>query len=163
MKNKKLFFIFLTISILIFILIIALSLNNGDESSSQSSFFVDVIDKVLPPIIDKNGNDVIKSDWFMTFIRKLVGHYGLFLIYAIFVNLTFFQTKLKVYLELLFSFLVGLFTAILSELVQMIPQGRGPSPIDVLIDSSGYLTCILIFIIILVIIYQKKKKTKKVL
>ena len=158
MKNKKLFYTFLTISILFFILILRLSLSGGEESSSQSSIFTDVIINIIPPIIDSSGNNIFEGEWFLGFVRKLFGHYGLFFAFAIFVNSTFLQTKIKIIQTFIFSFLVGLFTAVISELIQMIPQGRTASYIDVLIDSFGYLTCIIIFAIIILIVNKKKSK-----
>ena len=56
----------------------------------------------------------------------------------------------------------GLTLAIISELVQLTANNRGPGINDVLIDYSGYLAGMLIFILIVFICYfVKKKKSMK--
>lgn len=161
MKNKKLFYLFLSISVLIFVVIMWLSLTGGKQSSNQSSQFGNVVGELLPPTSNGQGgiSKPIKTDpKFQFFIRKAFGHFGLFFGFAFFVNLTFLQTKLKYYISGIGSFLIGVGTASLSELMQFIPEGRGASIKDVLIDSSGYLACVIIFAIYLFFIYKYNKK-----
>ncbi len=166
MKNKKLFALFLSLSIMIFIVIILLSLTDGKKSGVQSSEFTDALKPILPPSSIVDGENATTpyydTNTFKGFIRKLFGHFGLFFGFALSVNMTFVQTKLKKHIMLISSFGIGLFTAILSELVQLIPQERGPRFQDVLIDSSGYLLCIVVFVIIFIIDQRllKKKENK---
>ncbi len=144
-----------------------LSLTGGKESSSQSTHFGDVVGEFLPPTSNGGQGGIskpIKEDpEYQLFIRKWFGHFGLFFGYAFFVNLTFLQTKLKYYISGISSMLIGIGTASLSELSQFIPEGRGASIKDVLINSSGYLACIIVFAIYLTYLYYyNRKKTKEI-
>lgn len=101
-------------------------------------------------------------------IRKLVGHFGLFLItglsgiaglYLIFENKI--NKKIGIISAVIYG-IYGLALAIISELVQLTANNRGPGINDVLIDYSGYLAGMLIFILIVfVCCFVKKKKSMK--
>lgn len=153
MKNKKLFYLFLSISIFLFIVIMALSLTDGTKSSDQSSNFTSAITPILPPIpsVDSSTGDIVYnktfyfSEEFKAFVRKLFGHYGLFVAFSLSVNLTFLQTKIKISYFLISSFLIGLFVASLSEFAQLFTPLRGASIKDVGIDFLGYITCLFFF------------------
>ncbi len=165
MKNKKLFYLFLSISIFIFILIIYFSLSNIKKSTAQSDVVTDVIVPVLPPSNPITGEDLkpfYQSNEFKVLIRKLIGHFGLFFAFSIFVNLTFMQTKLKNKIFIISTLGIGLFVSCLSELLQLVAGGRSSNLKDIFIDYGGYLVAFSIFVIYLIVKYKKQKKIKEV-
>lgn len=112
-----------------------------------------------------------KFDHINLVVRKLVGHYGSFLvtgIFGFFALFFFFFDQYKGYkipllfagINLVYAFLL----ACLSELLQINNPGRGPAFRDVMIDWSGSLTSILILSLIFILIRNsfKKKKEKPV-
>ncbi|MBR2106915.1 MAG: VanZ family protein, partial [Treponema sp.] len=74
-------------------------------------------------------------------VRKLFGHYGLFLATAlagmIFICMTFKGWKNKIFATLVYS-VIGFVVAGGSELIQKYTPGRGPSWKDVGIDFGGF-------------------------
>ena len=62
-----------------------------------------------------------------------------------------------------FVLLYGLFIAILSEILQMIPENREPSYKDVLIDLAGFLCPLTIFIIFELFRYFKYKNAENLI
>ncbi|MBE5744100.1 MAG: VanZ family protein [Clostridiales bacterium] len=107
----------------------------------------------------------VKTSWHTT-IRKLIGHFGLFLVLAVFASVVYYRlaevkTPNKKWLfGSIFTVLAGILTAGLSEFFQsgLFVAGRAPSFTDVLLDVSGYLVGILVFFIILFIVYKTIKK-----
>ena len=105
-----------------------------------------------------------------TLVRKLFGHYGLFLATAlagmIFICMTFKGWKNKIYASLVYT-VIGFVVAGGSELIQKFTPGRGPSWKDVGIDFGGFMTTtgafLLVFIIALLIkfIIKKHKENKQ--
>ena len=102
-------------------------------------------------------------------VRKSLGHFGLFAltaVFSVFFILLAFNRNLYRVFALLGSFMLGVFLAISSELIQSITPGRYCTVQDMFIDSMGYLLTILCaigFIILTVIIkriyrYYKKRK-----
>ena len=107
-----------------------------------------------------------KFDIINNVIRKLVGHFGAFLLTGVSGILTayffFFKGKKK-YRSSIIILLYGLLLAILSEVFQIFAGSRTPAWSDVGIDYAGYaLGAILTFIIVfLVYIKTKPKEVKK--
>lgn len=98
-----------------------------------------------------------------TFIRKLFGHYGLFLCTAIpammFVCLSF-SSYWKKLIATGVTTVIGFAVAGFSELVQMYTPGRGPSWKDVGIDFGGFVTTTAIFAVLFLIIILVKHVLK---
>ena len=106
-------------------------------------------------------NLIIKRDTRFTFnelaniIRKGLGHYGLFLLTSlsgsiyIFLN---FKKYLHKYIALIVYSFIGFLIGLTSEGIQALTPGRGPSFKDVLIDTFGFLSGVLIILVIFVII-----------
>lgn len=104
-----------------------------------------------------------KFDHINYIVRKLIGHFGVFLVAAVFGILTVYFFVGKDKLRYFFSFVtlvIGLVVAMLSEYLQINAGDRGPSWNDVGIDFSGYaLGAIITFLIcFFVILHQKRKK-----
>lgn len=92
--------------------------------------------------------------------RKIVGHFSLFFVTGFFAFLFFDATcfrKKKRVLPLSCCAIHGAFLAILSEILQIGMQGRGPSYKDCLIDFSGYALAVLI-LLFLSWLYRRKHR-----
>ncbi len=109
----------------------------------------------------------VRTSWHTT-IRKLVGHFGLFLVLAVFASVVYYRlaevkTPNKKWLfGSIFTVLAGIITAGLSEFFQsgLFVAGRAPSITDVMLDISGYLVGICIFLLIFYIVYKTIKNKK---
>lgn len=113
---------------------------------------------------------------FQTFIRKAIGHFMLFFVSALFGFGTFYlflkddkreddekkneEAKEKQLIRtVIYSLIVGIFFAILSEVIQLFVPGRTGSVIDVLIDSAGYITAT--FLLFLICYLKKRAAVKR--
>lgn len=97
-------------------------------------------------------------------IRKLIGHFGVFLITGVFGILTiyfFFFKGRKKYVSMTLIFLHGLLLAILSEVFQVFAGNRTPAWSDVGIDYFGYILGALLTIISVLLIHIKTKPEEK--
>lgn len=165
MKRRNiLMIIFGVIALAINVLIIVESLKGGSSSSTSSYGFtqmiIDFIKWINPSShIDENPEKV------HAVVRKLFGHFLLFGASGIFTTLTIGMldeattTKKKEFI--ISSLMVGLTLAITSELIQIVVPERYGTPIDMLIDFSGYILFFAITFFILYIIQYKSEVTKK--
>jgi len=101
-------------------------------------------------------------DAFSYFIRKLVGHFSLFLLDGVFVGLTFYlfriyKKNLNFWFATLFIFLIGFLVASSSEAIQLGIPGRVGAINDVLIDMAGYVLASIIVFLIFFFTERKKK------
>ena len=105
---------------------------------------------------------------FHTYVRKLVGHFSLFLALAIFSAVVYYRLasllkpSKKLPLGIALSLGAGLITAGVSELLQsgIFVLDRGPSIADALLDFTGFLVGTAIYFIIY-IIYRKAKSKRQ--
>lgn len=103
-----------------------------------------------------------------TYVRKLIGHFSLFLVLAIFATIVYYRLaemlkpNKKVLLGTTLSLGAGLLTAAISEFLQsgIFVSGRGPSLSDVGIDFLGFILGTAIYLVIY-IIYRKVKNKKR--
>jgi len=104
-------------------------------------------------------------DDFHGFVRKLVGHFSLFLVDAVFGFIffyTYLDNKKKWWIALLISLTLGFLIAGGSELIQFFVATRGGVWLDVWIDYSGYVAgTLLTFGVFLIIDLIKRKKKKQ--
>lgn len=102
-----------------------------------------------------------KFDHINYIVRKVIGHFGVFLLDAVFGILTVFfffgKGKRKYVLSLVFLIL-GLLIAMFSEFLQINAGNRGPSWNDVGIDFSGYFLGAIVTFAICFFVQLKKKK-----
>lgn len=157
---KYLKYIFLVCYIFLTLFIFIKAMENGEKSSTSSDQVTDIvigaIDGITPgdeSIADKFSLEDIKS-----FVRKAIGHFSLFLVMGIFSTLTYYLFIEKKLYSLIIILVVGILTAVISELLQGLPGDRHPSFDDVLIDYVGYLIA---FIFTWCIIYLISKKNLK--
>ena len=97
------------------------------------------------------------------FARKIIGHFSLFLVTGIFGILTLisYREKIKYFYALLINSCYGFLLGGISELLQLIPEGRACQFKDVLIDTLGYFigTCI---VLIILVVAKKCKNNKSI-
>ena len=165
-KGSKLYW-FITIVVIILAIaingyIIMHSCLDAAESTKASQSVVevaeDVVNTVRPETITPENHDS-----FASFIRKAIGHFGLFVVsglltpLALYLSLSPFSWA-KHYINVMFSLAVGLFMGILTESIQLTVPGRSGEIKDVLIDFSGYLLGTLIIGLILFLVIRKLRK-----
>ena len=165
-KNKKHFIftvVVATLAVAINIFIIVHSCLNAAQSTNQSGWVV----TMLKTIINSFSKDAINDGNINTFthvVRKLIGHFGLFVFsggfstWAIHLS-SYYLKKYKWWYDLIFTLFFGLFLASLTELIQTFVPGRSGQITDVLIDFSGYILGTGIVVLILFILYKKGKIT----
>lgn len=166
MKKSKTYLIWTIIvtvlAVAINVFIIVHSCLNASESGEASrgvvDFLKDIINTFSPNAIN-DGN----YDSFASFIRKAVGHFGLFVISGLLTSLTAFLwlnplKKFKYWMLIIMALGFGLFMGTLTEIIQLNVPGRSGELTDVLIDFSGYLLGFSIVFLILFLIIRKNQK-----
>ena len=160
MKRKAMIAILLTITVLWIFFIFSNSADSGVESSSKSK----AVQEFINETIEKLGGEGNVTEHF---VRK-AAHFVEFAVLGVLITLDMlaltwipfpiFDTHYL--LRFLVPFIISFITAATDEALQNFSEGRGPSFKDVLIDSSGALTGILLLIALLLIISLKKKGSK---
>ena len=145
MKKRVVNIIFLVIYILLIIWFIFKSLEDGEESSSTSEKVVDIISNIV---------NLEKTDNLRTVVRKLIGHFGYFLLLGITSSLFYLTLSFgKLKYRIIIHYSIGLLLAIFSEFVlEANTNGRTASGLDVIIDYSGFI----LLSTIIITIYLKK-------
>lgn len=136
-SNKIKTYVFLSIWGLWTMMILALSFTNGEVSSEQSNFVSEIIVRVLNlfGITLSTGMVTELNVW----VRKLIGHFGLFAIDG-FLSLMVFNSfwKLKPLKQGLWVMLAGFILAALSEIAQLFTPNRAGLIGDAVIDLLGF-------------------------
>lgn len=161
--KQRVFYLFVFIFIATSVFIFYLSLNNADNSLSQSTKIGDMVANFLHFF---RINVDTTSDVYQSFIRKGIGHFGLFFVFSLFGTISLTCLKQNRFIKVkcfAFVLLYGIFIAILSEILQMIPENREPSYKDVLIDLAGFLCPLIIFIIFELFRYFKYKNAENLI
>lgn len=155
--KKKIKYVFLIIYILIIGVIFLSSLQNSEKSSEESSKVTDVIVDTVETIT----NDETKLNYDKThlIVRKVIGHFGSFFLCGIFGLICYYYFVLKQRKAFVISLSCGVIVAIVSELLQLVTDGRKCQVTDMLINFSGYL---LSSLIVMLIIHCINKKTYNV-
>jgi len=163
-KIKTALIIFLSLSILLNLFILVNAFIPGDESANASFWVADVLAKLIN-FFKANAINASNMESFSYVIRKLVGHFLLFLIDGVFVGFSFYlfsdgYEKSNFWIITLYIFLFGLLVASATEAIQLVIPGRVGSIIDVLIDMAGYLLTTIIVFFIFFFIHRKNKNSK---
>ena len=157
--NRKAVIIILSWLMVFFTMLIIYSFSEENaKSSAQTSGGVvkDVLDVFLPE--DEITDELVKKYQFP--FRKLA-HFGIFMLLGFsFANAFKNSLSINDIYGYVFSFLGVIAYATFDEFHQNFTEGRGPSAIDVLIDSAGGLVGILIFFIMIFTV--KKIMNKKI-
>lgn len=160
-KRNTLLVISSLIGIFLTVFIFIQSLLNAEASSEQSRMVVDLLTKIINGIAP-NTIDASNIDAFSNLIRKLVGHFLLFSLCGFFNTWSLLLTmemrrKLPIY-GIVFSVILGLAVAIISESLQLLAQGRSGEMTDVLIDICGYAVGLIIIYIAVILVYRSIRK-----
>ncbi len=150
----KIKYFYLTVYISIIIIILCASLQNGDQSANESSVVTDTVIEVIE--FCKNDEIDVSYDEVHFVVRKVIGHFGLFLLCGIFGLLTFYSFTSRNLKALYWTMIIGIGVAICSEMLQLFADGRSCEFKDMLIDSLGYLSGTIICLSFLIIINNKK-------
>ena len=168
MKKSKLdlilMIIFTVLALAINAYIIYHSCLNGAQSSQASQGVVEVSEEVVntarPGTVTPENYNA-----FATFIRKSLGHFGLFVVSGIFSSLAIYYILkdfkwIKHFLNSIFALLFGLIIAMTTEIIQLNVPERSGEFTDVLIDYGGYLLGAFLvgLVLFLVIRHQRKKR-----
>ena len=140
---------------------------SSDHSGAVSDAVVDATEKVENSIGNSNSEDTlstqIRMNWseFNRYIRKGIGHFGAFLVLALFatIALYFNDTSKKGYI--IISLIYGVCIATLTECLQLGAVGRYGSIDDVMLDSFGYLCGEVLCLLVALISYIVKKSKAK--
>lgn len=139
-------------------LIVYLSCANEVTSTAQSNVITEIIAESLTYInvtIDPTSSEV------KHLVRKLIGHFGLFLVTGVFgifsIILLRRNRRIKTF-SFIALYIFGAFIAIITEVIQMVSEGRGPSANDSMINLSGYSIPFVIYLIYMIYIHYKEKK-----
>lgn len=168
MKKSKLdlilMIIFTVLAVSINAYIIYHSCLNGSQSSQASQGVVEVSEEVVNTV---RPGTVTPENYnaFAAFIRKSLGHFGLFVVSGIFSSLAVYYIFkdfkwIKHFLNTIFALSFGLIIAMTTEIIQLNVPERSGEFTDVLIDYSGYLLGAFLvgLVLFLVIRHQRKKQ-----
>lgn len=168
MKKSKLdlilTIIFTVLALAINAYIIYHSCLNGSQSSQASQGVVEVSEEVVNTV---RPGTVTPENYnaFAAFIRKSLGHFGLFVVSGIFSSLAIYYIFkdfkwIKHFLNTIFALSFGLIVAMTTEIIQLNVPERSGEFTDVLIDYSGYLLGAFFvgLVLFLVIRHQRKKQ-----
>lgn len=162
-KNKRfliLSIIFVTLAVISNGFIIYQSCLNGIQSTSWSSPIADSVADIINSVVDGTITEE-NIDQFSLILRKLVGHFGLFLFDGILTTLAVYFSSsetlfYKKYQGIFASMGLGVLLAITTELLQGLQPERSPQFTDCLIDIAGYFISFIIIYLILRKIEKKK-------
>ncbi len=155
--NKKIFpYLFLTFLILWTSLILVFSFASGEVSTDQSNFVSNLIVRFLSLFGVNFGTNGLGE--LNVWVRKLIGHFGLFVVDGFLAVITLkaflLQKPLKQFLWVMFF---GVGVAVLSEIAQLFTPGRAGMALDVAIDVVGFLFGALIGFALEQLLPQKRK------
>lgn len=99
---------------------------------------------------------------FGLFVRKMIGHFGLFMVLGFGLAATFFLFIRIRYIYPLPALVLGFGSAVLSEVLQLpiFAEGRFASWTDVFIDTMGVLAGVIFFTVVILIYLLIRRKTK---
>ncbi|MEG2195254.1 MAG: VanZ family protein [Terrisporobacter sp.] len=137
------------------------SSQDGTTSSAQSGKVVEIIQEVVNEarekitltddrLIDIKDRVLGKlRTYSKVYLVRKAAHFGLYALIAGFMMLLIYLFSKKVIFSGVFSFIITFMYASYDEIRQLSVEGRSGSITDVLIDSSGALTAIIILAMIL--------------
>ena len=142
--------------------IIMQSCLNGFLSSRSSGMAVNLFKGIINGISPNAINDG-NIDTFTHVIRKLIGHFGLFVISGLTTSTSIYlwfkpQKWNKLYRFCYVSLLFGFFLASLTEFIQTFIPNRSGEFTDVLIDFSGFLLGFSLILLIIYLFYRHKRR-----
>ncbi len=152
--------VFAVLSLIVMIGIFMFSAKNGEESTDQSLKVGMAVGKLTVKNFDKlPEQEQISFAKKINLVVRKSAHFTEYMLLGL--MLTGFYTGIKKYkmrFQLLLAWLTGTLYACTDEFHQRFVPGRACSPIDVMIDSSGVLTGVLIMTLCLLIIRLVRRK-----
>ncbi len=146
-KNKKKYTIYRFIPMaVLMILIFAFSATPGDESSQQSGFFVELLSKTYSGLSAKALSPETLA--FLGFIVRKTAHFTEYAVLAGSVLFAFHNIFIEPKKLYLVSLLVSHLYAASDEIHQYFVPGRVCAYKDVLIDTAGALTLVIVYALI---------------
>lgn len=161
MKTNILRILFICLLCATFFAIFRFSAQNGVESSSLSQKVTVKFVNIFPYTKNLSAETKAKLVAHGEIIVRKIAHFSIYTLVGIFIMafMSTFNTKLKIQFGV--SILVGLIYAITDEYHQSFIPGRGPSAIDVCIDTCGVIFGILI-VLAIISIYRAFKYDEKI-
>lgn len=137
MNKKRLIFgiICMILYVVTIVLLISFSIETGKESVQTSSGVTNVVGSVVDTIAPDKVNT--KKPEFISLVRKIVGHFGLFAVNAFFGLAGLYLLFSKKWFNLVITIAIGITLAIITEILQLHTEGRNYSIKDMLINSTG--------------------------
>lgn len=169
-KNNKRYLIASIIVILLAVVvnafIIMQSCLNGFLSSRSSGMTVNLFKGIINGISPNTINDS-NIDTFTHVIRKLIGHFGLFVVSGLSTSGAIYlwfkpQKWYRLYRFIYSSLGFGFFLAGLTEIIQLFVPNRSGQFTDVLIDFSGFLLGFSIILLVIYLVYRHQKKKQQI-
>ena len=142
-KHQIVKWIIFSIAVAINVFIIVNSFINGETSAKESGTVAEVIENVINNIQEDTINATNRDDFFFA-VRKIVGHFSLFLVNGVFSTLALFlfleeKKYYKFYWLITATLVTGFVIASFSEIAQLFVVGRSGAFSDIGIDFAGYL------------------------
>ncbi len=122
-------------------------LQSGGDSSNTSKVIAEGIADAQETI---TGKEVIVDDDYIMITRKILGHFGYFMVLGIVSALLYLSLyTLKPFYRISIHYVSGIFFALVSEfMLEASADGRSPSFTDALIDSIGFISLSTFIVII---------------
>ena len=146
------------------VFIIVHSCLDATQSSAASGGVTDFLVKIINGIKPGTITDANYGQ-FASFVRKAIGHFGLFMVSGLLTTLAFYLVLnmfkwAKYYLQIITALAFGLTIAILTEVIQLNVDGRSGEFTDVLIDYGGYILGFSIIFLILFLLIRRQNEKK---
>ncbi len=122
-------------------------LQSGGDSSNTSKVIAEGIADAQETI---TGKEVVVDDDYIMITRKILGHFGYFMVLGIVSALLYLSLyTLKPFYRISIHYVSGIFFALVSEfMLEASADGRAPSFKDVLIDALGFISLSTFIVII---------------
>ena len=158
MKNKVVVSLSWILVLLVMLIIFQFSAENGEKSVETSG---GVVEDVLEIFMEKEEITPQVVSKYQYPIRKLA-HFGIYMLLGFtLINAFKITFNKKIWINSLFSAAVALAYASSDELHQKFSGGRGPAITDVLIDFSGAVVGIIIFVVMIFVLNLISKRSRK--
>lgn len=158
-------YVILAIAIAINVFILVNAFIEGQKSSEISGHATEVAANIINEAIPNTITEVSMPS-FRQFFRKFAGHFCLFGLSGIFSSISFYLFLKDIHgiphwTIHIMSGVFGFVVAIISELAQIVTDGRTGSMRDVAIDSTGYLLGLLVVVLVVLIVEFNIKNLQK--
>ncbi len=146
----------IVLSLIWMVVIFLFSAQNGEESAQSSNKIVNQV----APIVIPNYNELSafqkeEKKQELSFVVRKGAHYCEYVLLGLLVSLALPYDRCKRRYTALIAMGICVLYAISDEFHQNFSGGRSPSTVDVLIDSGGVLTGVLLACLILWLVYRR--------